>query len=164
MSAAVQDIWKQLTEVKDPELPNVDIVEMGIVRQVTVDNDQVQVTITPTYSGCPAMQMIQDDIVTTLRNYGHASVKIATVFAPPWSSDMLAPSAKEKLKSVGIAPPRKACLHRSIAPFSASEETIHCPFCDSTNTEKRSQFGSTACKAVYFCNACVQPFDYFKSI
>lgn len=156
-----------LAEVKDPELPTLDVVELGIVRNVEVSGDSVKVEITPTYSGCPAMQVIESDIATTLRSHGFADVSVTTVYSPAWSSDWITDEAREKLRESGIAPPH---LRGQGAPDSIQElvsltrapVTVECPFCASLNTVERSVFGSTACKAIYVCNNCKQPFDYFK--
>lgn len=150
----MNEIWEHLKGVKDPELPILDIVELGIVRKVERSEGKLQVTITPTYSGCPAMRVIEDEIVKTLKDRGY-DVEVRTSYAPPWTTDWLTQETKEKLKASGIAPP---------CTTDDNHCTVHCPFCDSKNVTQRSQFGSTPCKALYFCNACIQPFDAFKTI
>lgn len=160
-------VLRMLADVKDPELPTLDVVELGIVRNVEVDGDNVRIEITPTYSGCPAMQVIEADIVSALQSHGFESVEIRTVYSPAWSSDWITEEAREKLRESGIAPPH---LGGPQAPQSIQELVsltrapleIECPFCASSNTVERSVFGSTACKAIYVCNNCKQPFDYFK--
>jgi ring-1,2-phenylacetyl-CoA epoxidase subunit PaaD len=159
----VHDIWQCLETIEDPELPTLNIVELGIVRDVAFAGERLQVTLTPTYSGCPAKQVIEEEVAATLRNQGFDGVEVLTVFAPPWTTDWLTDAAKAKLKAMGIAPPCKACA-QSVTPFAESPDTIHCPYCDSDKTIRQSEFGSTPCKALYFCDGCHQPFDYFKSI
>ncbi len=163
------DVLRMLAEVKDPELPTLDVVELGIVRNVEVDGDSVRVDITPTYSGCPAMQTIESDIVSVLESHGFRDVTTRTVYSPAWSSDWITEAAREKLRESGIAPPHLRgpgslegqSLHELVSLTRAPIQ-IECPFCASSNTVERSVFGSTACKAIYVCNNCKQPFDYFK--
>jgi ring-1,2-phenylacetyl-CoA epoxidase subunit PaaD len=156
-----QAVWDVLHTVLDPELPAVSIVELGIVRGVEITPDAVLVTITPTYSGCPAMEAIQKDIEIALKN-AHFAPQVLTVLTPAWTSDWIAPSARAKLKSIGIAPP--AHLSNKIGVRVNSSAGILCPLCESASIEKLSEFGSTACKALYRCLACREPFDYFKPI
>ncbi|MFN2602805.1 MAG: 1,2-phenylacetyl-CoA epoxidase subunit PaaD [Gemmatimonadaceae bacterium] len=157
------DVFELLTGIKDPELPVVDIVELGIVREVSIDGDSVRVDVTPTYSGCPALRMIEDEIVETLKAHGFTDVKVRNVFSPAWTTDWLSGQTKQKLKEYGIAPPgRGADRADDLITIRRSRETIACPYCGSQNTEQKSEFGSTACKAIHFCNSCNQPFDYFK--
>lgn len=160
-------VLRILSEVKDPELPTLDIVELGIVRGVAVDADSVRVDITPTYSGCPAMQVIESDIISTLNSHGFQSVEINTIYSPAWSSDWITEEAREKLRESGIAPPHlrgpsAADSIQELVSLTRAAVVIECPFCASSNTVERSVFGSTACKAIYVCNNCKQPFDYFK--
>ena len=149
---------KILNQIPDPEIPTISIVELGIVRDVKAVGTAVTVTITPTYSGCPAMGLIQQQIEQDLRAAGATSVNIVMVYSPPWSTAWLTPEAREKLKAAGIAPPS------GLITIGATKSRINCPFCDSLNTELRSQFGATSCKALYFCKQCIQPFEYFKAI
>lgn len=160
-------VLRMLSDVKDPELPTLDVVELGIVRNVEVDGDSVRVDITPTYSGCPAMQVIESDIAATLRARGFDSVEIRTIYSPAWSSDWITEEAREKLRQSGIAPPHLRGPHsgqslQELVSLTRAPAVIECPFCGSNNTVERSVFGSTACKAIYVCNSCKQPFDYFK--
>lgn len=144
-------------------MPVISITELGIVRAVTVEGDTVEVMITPTYSGCPAMHAIEEDVVTKLREMGFADVKVKTVLAPAWSTDWIAQDARERLRAYGIVPPhavRGEDTHR-IHLFSRS---IACPRCGSPNIERLSEFGSTACKAMYRCLDCREAFDYFKPL
>lgn len=160
MVATKEHIISLLREVRDPEIPVLDIVELGIVRDIKTRGKQICINITPTYSGCPAMQMIQNDIIDMLRKNGFNNVEIKTVYSPAWTTDRLDASAKEKLKEYGITPPQKMSKAAVVSPDSKME----CPFCNSHNTELRSEFSSTACKSLYFCNDCYQPFEHFKEI
>ncbi|MFQ5740990.1 MAG: 1,2-phenylacetyl-CoA epoxidase subunit PaaD [Acidobacteriota bacterium] len=162
MAASKEEILRCLAQVKDPEIPVLDIVEMGIVREVQIEEGRVRVAITPTYSGCPAMKMIEDEIVARLHSSGHGNVLVEEVYAPAWTTDFMSQHAKEKLKGYGIAPPLEVRKCRPTAPPEGA--VIPCPFCDSPETELRSEFGSTACKAFYYCRHCRQPFEYFKPI
>jgi ring-1,2-phenylacetyl-CoA epoxidase subunit PaaD len=159
-----EELFEILTEIKDPELPVVDIVELGIVRDIVVDGDSVRVDVTPTYSGCPALQVIEQDIVEILRARGFSEVKVKNVFSPAWTTDWLSDDTKEKLRDYGIAPPSGSAITglTELVTIRRARPTVECPYCGSSNTEERSEFGSTACKAIHFCNNCHQPFDYFK--
>lgn len=157
-----EGILSILDTVKDPEVPVLSVVELGIVRDVEFDGDAVTVVVTPTYSGCPAMQVIEDDIVAALHAAGIADARVRTVYKPAWTTDWIPDEAREKLRAYGIAPPGRAGVH---APVQLRRrESVACPFCGSANTAPRSEFGSTACKALHFCNACLQPFEEFKAI
>jgi len=152
-------VWKLLEQIPDPEIPVISIVDLGIARNVECQDEKVIVSITPTYSGCPAMMVIEKEIISTLRNQGiDASIK--TVYSPAWTTDWINDSAKEKLRAYGIAPPESGS--RDINSISLQPKKIHCPKCNSLNTEMISHFGSTACKALYRCKNCLEPFDYFK--
>lgn len=147
--------WDVLAGITDPEIPVVSITELGIVRDVTLRAGGVEVAITPTYSGCPAMHAIEEEIVGRLKQAGYAEVRVRTVLAPAWTTDWIAPSAREKLRQFGIAPPGRVNLFpRSVA----------CPRCGTGRTERVSEFGSTACKAHYRCLECLEPFDFFKPL
>ena len=159
---SVHQVWSYLTEVFDPEVPVLDIVAMGIVRNVAVQDDMVEVTITPTYSGCPAMKVIEDDITSKLKEKGIENLKIKTILSPAWTTDWMTEEGKEKLREYGIAPPEKSTPDKNV--LFGKPKVVPCPICRGTNTEMRSQFGSTACKALYFCKDCLEPFDYFKCI
>ncbi len=155
-------IWGLLESVTDPEIPVLSLVDLGVARRVEVSDDGVEVTITPTYSGCPAMDTMEVDIRRTLRDNGYGQVQIKRVLSPAWTTDWLSEAGREKLRAYGIAPPehttsdKGALLGRTV--------TVTCPRCGSRNTELVSQFGSTACKALYKCTECLEPFDYFKCI
>lgn len=156
-------ILEYLKEVKDPEVPVVDVVELGVVRKVVIENGQVQIDLTPTYSGCPAMKVMEQDILAALKSRGIENVSIKTVFFPPWTTDWMSDETKQKLKAYGIAPPGKVAAP-DLNPLHWQEKKTPCPFCDSEDTRLTSQFGSTACKALYYCNSCQQPFEHFKCI
>jgi len=159
-------ILEILTEVKDPELPVIDIVELGIVRDVAFEGEHVRIDVTPTYSGCPAMEVIEREIVETLKSHGLRDVTVRSVFSPPWTTDWISAETKEKLRAYGIAPPtgkEEAGTAAQLVTIRRARATVECPYCGSSNTEEKSEFGSTACKAIHFCMACSQPFDYFKS-
>ncbi len=145
--------WKLLEEVCDPEVPVLSILDLGIVRDIKIAEDSVEVFITPTYSGCPAMDAISMDIRMKLLEHGFKNIKVTHVLSPAWTTDWMTESGKQKLKDYGIAPPHLS-NDKSII--------IECPQCHSTNTKLLSQFGSTACKALYQCQDCKEPFDYFK--
>ncbi|MEO8193615.1 MAG: 1,2-phenylacetyl-CoA epoxidase subunit PaaD [Gemmatimonadales bacterium] len=166
MIGARENILEILTEVKDPELPMIDIVELGIVRDVALDGDQLRVDVTPTYSGCPAIQVIEQDIVTTLHAHGFDNVRVNTVLSPAWTTDWLSDATKQKLRDNGIAPPGSVAETGGIAELVSlrrARASVECPFCGSSNTQEKSEFGSTACKAIHYCDSCHQPFDHFKS-
>lgn len=147
-------------QVCDPEIPVLTIADLGILRDVRLDGDTVVVTITPSYSGCPAMDTIANDIRAALADAGHRRVSIETRLAPAWTTAWLSAAGRRKLLEIGIAPPDEA-----VASKRALFGTAHgvcCPRCRSKATEMLSEFGSTACKALYRCNDCLEPFDYFK--
>lgn len=149
-----QKIWELLETVSDPEVPVLSVLDLGIVRKVHLKNNEVEIIITPTYSGCPAMDMIAINIRLALAEKGYQNVKITSVLAPAWSSDWMTQAGKDKLKIYGIAAPDKK--------FDIPADGVECPQCNSTHTKLISEFGSTACKALYQCQDCSEPFDYFK--
>ena len=147
----------------DPEVPVISVVELGVVRRVEVDGSRVTVIVTPTYSGCPAMRVIEDDIRAALSAHGWNEVDILTVYSPAWTTDWIGTEAREKLREFGIAPPGRA-EDGGLITLTRRRPPVACPYCGSGNTELRSEFGSTACKAIHVCNACLEPFDEFKAI
>ncbi len=166
VTATRESVLEILSEVKDPELPMIDVVELGIVRGVTFDSGQLTVDITPTYSGCPAMQVIEQEIVATLASHGFEGARVRTVYSPAWTTDWMTDAARERLREHGIAPPGPVETSGGIVELVSlrrAEQTIECPFCGSNNTIEKSEFGSTACKSIQFCNSCHQPFDRFKA-
>lgn len=160
---STEDVWDQLATVMDPEIPVLSIIDLGIVRKVEIDqqNKLVKVTITPTYSGCPAMDVIRDNIRSTLEQKGIREVEIDTILSPAWTTDWMSEQAKQKLKAYGIAPPNPTQPVCSLEMF-IHDEAVQCPRCNSFNTELISRFGSTACKSLYRCKDCQEPFDHFK--
>lgn len=153
-------VWQALEAVCDPEIPVVSVVEMGIVRHVAVTGDAVQVTITPTFSGCPALHVMQADIAAAVYALGAVEVDVHTTLHPPWSSDWISDGAREKLKQFGLAPPPR---HHGNIPVTFYE-AVACPYCDSHNTIIKNSFGPTLCRAIYYCDNCQQPFEQFKAI
>lgn len=160
-------IWSILEKITDPEVPVLSILDLGIVRNIKLSqypplgNGGIEVVITPTYSGCPAMDMIAMNIRTALQENGLKNVKVTTVLSPAWTTDWMSEEGKRKLKEYGIAPPnpgQQVCNNDFFAPH----EAVQCPHCNSYHTHRISEFGSTACKALYQCDDCKEPFDYFK--
>lgn len=151
--------WAAAAAVVDPEIPVLTIAELGILRDVKVTDGHVEAVITPTYSGCPAMHAIAIDLQVALEKAGFAAPKITTVLSPAWSSDWISEEGRTKLQTYGIAPPAEP---ESSPRFG--EQKIACPRCGSSDTERLSEFGSTACKALWRCRSCAEPFDYFKCI
>lgn len=156
-----KDVWSWLEEVSDPEIPVLSVLDLGVVRRVELLGEEVEIDITPTYSGCPAMQTIEEDIKLLLKSKGVEQVKVTLVLSPAWTTDWITESGKQKLFEYGIAPPVDE-IDKSV--LFAEQPTIICPLCHSENTRMVSQFGSTACKAHYQCNDCLEPFDYFKCL
>jgi ring-1,2-phenylacetyl-CoA epoxidase subunit PaaD len=156
-----EQIWRALDAVKDPEIPIVSICELGIVRDVRIENSSASITITPTYSGCPATEAIEAAIRDVLMDGGASSISIERQLTPPWTSDWIAPRAAEKLRAFGVAPPGPV---RDRQTVRFVQPTPSCPRCGSKRTLRLSEFGSTACKALYRCEECKEPFDYFKPI
>jgi ring-1,2-phenylacetyl-CoA epoxidase subunit PaaD len=157
-----EKIFSILSEIPDPEIPVINIIELGILRDVKWDGTLCVVVITPTYSGCPAMKVIEDDIKIKLKEIGIQNVKVELVYSPAWTTDWISDTAKEKLRTYGIAPPDHSTIDKGVLMGKARE--LKCPRCGSKNTTMISQFGSTACKALYRCLDCKEPFDYFKCI
>ena len=157
------EIWEFLSEIPDPEIPVISIAELGVLRKVEIIDTKVIVTITPTYTGCPAMKTFEDDITSKLVENNISNFEILTVQSPAWTTDWITEEAREKLRKFGIAPPIKGTADKGIL-FSSASKSVPCPLCKSENTDLKSQFGSTACKALYQCNDCLEPFDYFKCI
>ncbi len=156
---SVDEIWRWLEDVPDPEIPVVSVVELGIVRAVDWRGEDLVVTVTPTYSGCPATAVISLDIEEAIRRKGVDAVRVESRLSPAWTTDWITDAGREKLKAYGIAPPEgAACAGMLKAPA-----IVACPRCGSHDTAEVSRFGSTPCKASWRCNACLEPFDYFKS-
>lgn len=154
------EIWATLETVKDPEIPVISLVELGIVRQVAEADGKVSVTITPTFSGCPALDVMAQDVKRSLLANGAKAVEVKTVLAPAWSTDWISAEGKRKLKAFGLAPPR---THGGdlITTFF---DIIACPRCNSNNTTLKNSFGTTLCRAIWTCNSCQETFEQFKPI
>jgi ring-1,2-phenylacetyl-CoA epoxidase subunit PaaD len=150
--------WEVAAGVVDPEIPVLTIADLGVLRDVTVSDGRVEVTITPTYSGCPAMNMITLEIELALEREGFREAKVRTVLAPAWTTDWMSEDGRRKLREYGIAPPQAASSRRGL--FGVDQ--VACPQCSSSDTELLSEFGSTSCKALWRCRSCREPFDYFK--
>jgi ring-1,2-phenylacetyl-CoA epoxidase subunit PaaD len=164
-SAGADPVLEVLRGIPDPEVPALDIVELGIVRRVELRPDGlVTVEVTPTYSGCPAMGVIEQEIVAALGANGYQRVELRTVYSPAWTTDWLSDAAKAKLKAYGIAPPGPTVAEQELVPLMPVVRHAACPHCGSSNTERKSEFGSTACKAIHYCADCQQPFEEFKAI
>jgi ring-1,2-phenylacetyl-CoA epoxidase subunit PaaD len=163
---ATETVRELAGRVPDPELPVLTIEDLGILRDVVVDDrGRVEVTITPTYSGCPAIDVIREDVVRALREHGHGEVRVRTVLAPAWTTDWMSAAGRAKLTAYGIAPPGP----RPPGPVPVQlttrpREPVACPCCGSTDTREISRFGSTPCKAHHTCRACLEPFDHFKTL
>jgi len=156
-----QTIYSYLEEINDPEVPVLSIIDLGIVRDVRMNDEELEVIITPTYTGCPAMDMITTTIKIQLATLGFKKIKITQVLSPAWTTEWMSEEGKRKLKEYGIAPPnpkQQVCDQK----LFAEAEGVQCPHCNSYHTRRISEFGSTACKALYRCDDCKEPFDYFK--
>jgi ring-1,2-phenylacetyl-CoA epoxidase subunit PaaD len=165
MVSAVEDMndlrrraWDAAASVVDPEIPVLTVADLGVLREVSVSDGHVEVAITPTYSGCPAMNMIALEIELALEREGFSRPKVRTVLSPAWTTDWLSEDGRRKLKEYGIAPPIASSSRRAL--FGVQE--VPCPQCGSNDTELLSEFGSTSCKALWRCKSCREPFDYFK--
>ena len=155
-------IWELLEEVTDPEVPVLTILDLGIVRHVAVDGEHITVTITPTYSGCPAMNTIATDIRLRLLAEGYIKLTIHNQLSPAWTTDWMSAAGRAKLEEYGIAPPINGTASGHVLNLFGQDTAVRCPLCKSEHTHLVSQFGSTACKALYQCDDCREPFDYFK--
>lgn len=158
----VDEVWALLNTIPDPEIPVISIVELGVVRNVKVDSKNIDIQITPTYTGCPATNVFEQDIRKELTAAGFETVNISFQYNPAWTTDWMGEEAREKLREFGIAPPEGSTSDKRF--LLGEKPLVKCPQCGSENTEMTSQFGSTACKSLYKCNDCLEPFDYFKCI
>jgi ring-1,2-phenylacetyl-CoA epoxidase subunit PaaD len=157
----IETLWNVLDEVKDPEIPVVSLVEMGIVRGVVLLSEHaVEVTITPTFSGCPALQVMKTDIVSRLHELGIENVEVKIVLSPRWTTEWISEEAHAKMRALGLAPPPR---HNGSFEVTLLD-TVTCPYCGSQNTSLRNSFGSTPCRMIFVCNACHQPFEQFKPL
>ncbi|TKW67715.1 MAG: phenylacetate-CoA oxygenase subunit PaaJ [Paracoccus denitrificans] len=168
MRAPVSQIWDWLAEVPDPEIPVISLTDLGIIRDVEWREDVLVVTVTPTYSGCPATAVINLDIENHLRGKGIDDIRLERRLTPAWTTDWISDQGRDKLRDYGIAPPIEGTapdgdvMARISALTGAGNMVVPCPRCNSNDTRRVSQFGSTPCKASWVCNACLEPFDYFK--
>jgi ring-1,2-phenylacetyl-CoA epoxidase subunit PaaD len=158
---STKTIWSLLDTVNDPEVPVLSIVDLGIVRDVRLAEGHPEIVITPTYSGCPAMDVIRMTIRMVLLEHGFTDIKLTTVLSPAWTTDWMSEKGKQQLKAYGIAPPTPVPIVCDLDLFQPNE-AIACPHCGSYHTTMISEFGSTACKSLYRCEDCREPFDYFK--
>ena len=157
----VEHIWNWLAEVPDPEIPVLSVLDLGIVRDVVIGADGVEVSVAPTYSGCPATEVIEQSIVAELQKQGVQNVTLKRVLSPPWTTDWISEAGRDKLREYGIAPPDGTLSKRELL---GGNRTVACPRCRTENTTLVSEFGSTPCKASYKCDECLEPFEYFKCI
>ncbi len=165
LSPTRESVLAVLDTVMDPEVPVLSVRELGIVRDVEIDDaGAVTVVVTPTYSGCPAILVIEQDILCALERAGLPHARVRTTYSPPWTSDWIPAEARAKLKAYGIAPPARADSSGELVQLMRARAAVQCPYCESYETELRSEFGSTACKSVCWCRACRQPFEQFKAI
>jgi len=156
--ADTAQLFKLLSSVCDPEIPVLTLQDLGVLRDISISGDEIEVTITPTYSGCPAVEVMQEDIKTALADAGYQHVTVQQSLSPAWTTDWMSDAGREKLRAYGIAPPARQ------AGQQTERTNIKCPQCTSGDVKRISEFGSTACKALYQCQDCREPFDYFKCI
>ena len=156
------ELFAILDTVKDPEVPVLSVVELGIVRHASAGDEGIVVTITPTYSGCPAMHEIEEEIRRAFGEHALGPVEIRTTYTPAWTTDWIGEEARAKLEAYGIAPPGRAD-ETDLVPLRRRAATVRCPYCKSLDTERKSEFGSTACKSIWVCRSCRQPFEEFKA-
>lgn len=156
--------WKVLDAIPDPEIPVISVCDLGIVREVRADADCIDVVVTPTYSGCPATETIERSIRDGLQAAGARQVNVSKRLSPPWSTDWISARGRERLREYGIVPPGEREPHAAnVSTIRMAPRALECPRCGSRQTVRLSQFGSTACKAQYRCDDCLEPFDYFKA-
>lgn len=154
---SLAQVYEVLSHVCDPEIPVLSLQDLGVLRDVCIDDDGIHITITPTYAGCPAFDVMRADIESAMAAAGHKNVQVKESLSPAWTTDWMSAQGREKLRAYGVAPPVSTACGQNAAQ-------IACPQCGSNDVKKISEFGSTACKALYKCRACLEPFDYFKCI
>lgn len=157
--ARLKAIWMAIETVTDPEIPVLNVVDMGIIAAVRADDRNVTVDVTPTFVGCPAVEVIRENIRQAVLALGEKVVEVNLVFDPPWTSDRMTERGRRHLKQFGLAPPVRGLVQIGITP-----PEVPCPFCDSTHTEAESMFGPTLCRAIYYCHSCLQSFEHFKNV
>lgn len=155
-----EQIWEILDEVKDPEIPVVSVVELGLIRGVGITGKKVIVTMTPTFAGCPALRVMKEEIEEKVRESGVEDVEVRMMYAPPWNSNRILPEGRRKLKEFGLSPPPR---HDGDLEAALLEE-VSCPYCGSEKTTLKNSFGPTLCRAIYYCENCQQPFEQFKPL
>ncbi len=161
-TSAEREIWALLDSVSDPEIPALSLWDLGVLSDIAREKEVLTITITPTYSGCPAMDVMREDLQAVLHANGYQNVHFKIKLAPAWSSDWISPEGREKMRQYGIAPPDRSYCSDSCG--GSPTVSIACPHCGGSNTQQISEFGSTACKALHQCQSCLEPFDYFKSL
>lgn len=154
-----EDVWQMMNQVMDPEIPVVSILEMGILRSVEIEGNIARIRLAPTFSGCPALDLIQREVETRISEAGLVP-EVTWTYAPPWSSDWIKPEARQKMASIGLATPP---VHAGLIELALTE-AVSCPQCGSQNTVQKNSFGPTLCRSIYYCNTCNQPFEHFKPI
>lgn len=157
---SIEQIWQELDRIMDPEIPVISLVELGIVRGVAYEGPGLVISLTPTFAGCPALEVMKQAVHQRMAALGLTGVTVRVVLSPPWTTDSIAPEARRKLKAFGIAPP---VMHGGQVEILFAEQAI-CPHCDSSDTELKNSFGPTPCRAIYVCNSCRQPFEQFKPL
>ena len=160
MNPGVNEIYAWLEEVKDPEIPVLSLVDLGVITDIVVDKEKVIVEMTPTFVGCPAMEYMKSEVESELRKRGVQNVEVNISFKKPWSSDLISEKGKESLKQFGLAPPPSSKIFTDLEIL----ETAICPRCNGTDTELKNTFGPTLCRAIYYCNACKEAFEQFKPV
>jgi ring-1,2-phenylacetyl-CoA epoxidase subunit PaaD len=160
MNPLLDEVYTWLEEVKDPEIPVLSLVDLGVITSVVVDNEKITVEMTPTFVGCPAMEYMKSEVVGTLKNHGIKNVEVNITFRKPWSSDLISEKGKAALKKYGLAPPPSSKIFTDLEIL----EPAICPRCDSSNTELKSPFGPTLCRSLYYCHECKEAFEQFKPL
>jgi ring-1,2-phenylacetyl-CoA epoxidase subunit PaaD len=153
-------VWAALGEVMDPEIPVLSVVDLGVIRSVTVDGEAVQVAMTPTFAGCPALHVMREQVEARVRQLGAARVTVEVVLSPPWSTDLISDEGRQRLMAFGLAPPRR---HDGLIELILDESAV-CPHCGSADTRLKNSFGPTLCRSIYYCNGCQQPFEKMKGL
>jgi ring-1,2-phenylacetyl-CoA epoxidase subunit PaaD len=160
VSTSIPDIYRWLDEVKDPEIPVLSLVDLGVITEVELNGNKVKIELTPTFAGCPAMEVIKNEIIEKLKSNGVEEVEVQISFRVPWSSEFISEKGKKALKQYGFAPPTSNRLFTDLEIL----ETAICPRCDGTNTELKNPFGPTLCRSIYYCHDCKEAFEQFKPL
>jgi len=160
MNPTLDEVYAWLEEVKDPEIPVLSLVDLGVITHVVVDEEKVTVEMTPTFVGCPAMEYMKSEVAGVLKNRGVKDIEVNITFRSPWSSDLISEKGKKSLKQFGLAPPPSTKVFTDLEIL----ETAICPRCEGTNTELKSPFGPTLCRAIFYCNTCKEAFEQFKPV